>query len=123
MRSCKRGHPILPGLCKPCAKIRQEKYLKRHPESVSEAHKRYKNGPKYINAIYGLPDGTVQKMKKEQAGKCAICELVKPLCVDHNHNNKKVRQLLCRNCNAALGLLKENPELIEKAAAYIRKHL
>jgi Recombination endonuclease VII len=121
MRSCKRGHPVLPGLCKPCAKIRQENFTKRHPERHAEAVRRYKK-TKYRNTAYGLPSGTVQEMEREQGGKCAICDEVKPLCVDHDHITNKVRQLLCNTCNGGIGFLKDNLELVERAADYLRRH-
>jgi hypothetical protein len=42
----------------------------------------------------------------EQGGKCALCR-TKPdyqLYVDHNHETKKVRSLLCARCNTAVGV-------------------
>ncbi|HEC62410.1 MAG TPA: hypothetical protein ENI27_09215 [bacterium] len=64
-----------------------------------------------------------------QNGKCAICECsethtcngkIKRLGVDHDHKSGKIRGLLCHKCNRALGLFQDNPELMKKAAAYVR---
>jgi hypothetical protein len=60
----------------------------------------------------------------QQAYCCAICgvhasELPKALAVDHNHETGKVRGLLCDNCNKAIGLLKDEPLLLEAAAKYL----
>lgn len=42
---------------------------------------------------------------------------------DHNHTSGKRRGNLCAQCNQGLGLFLDNdPELLEKAAAYLRKH-
>lgn len=43
------------------------------------------------------------------------------LAVDHNHKTGKVRGLLCRRCNQALGKLEDDPALFEAAATYLRK--
>jgi hypothetical protein len=75
-------------------------------------------------------------MEEKQNGLCAICK--KPsrliynkkrdewnrekLCVDHNHETGKVRELLCTQCNKALGQLYDSPDLLEIAAKYLRKH-
>ena len=42
------------------------------------------------------------------------------LYVDHCHHTGAVRSLLCQQCNIGMGNLKDDPEILEKAAAYIR---
>jgi hypothetical protein len=50
------------------------------------------------------------------------------LAVDHNHGccpgekscGKCVRGLLCDNCNQAIGKFRDDPELLLKAAEYLR---
>jgi len=44
------------------------------------------------------------------------------LAVDHCHDTNKVRGLLCKNCNTAIGLLKENLETMTKALEYVKFH-
>ena len=39
--------------------------------------------------------------------------------IDHNHTTGKVRGILCHSCNTSLGMLKENPEIINQAIAYL----
>jgi hypothetical protein len=59
-------------------------------------------------------------MISEQDGCCAICRKVpKAFWVDHCHNSKTVRGLLCSGCNTAIGLLKDDPELIGTALNYV----
>jgi hypothetical protein len=42
---------------------------------------------------------------------------------DHRHGNPpKRRELLCNPCNVGIGFFKENPETMENAAAYVRRH-
>lgn len=71
-------------------------------------------------------------MVERQKGLCAICEQPEKgtngrwgkktlqLAVDHNHETSKVRGLLCRRCNQGLGKFEDNPELLEKAASYLK---
>jgi hypothetical protein len=58
-----------------------------------------------------------------QCGVCAICsEPASPdkvLVVDHDHETGKVRGLLCGTCNSAIGLLKDDTEVIVQAALYL----
>ena len=62
-------------------------------------------------------------MVSVQEGKCKICKthqdnLTVPLNVDHNHITKKVRGLLCGNCNRAFGLVNENITTLENMIKY-----
>ena len=50
---------------------------------------------------------------------CIICNLEKPLVVDHDHSTGEVRGGLCMNCNFGLGHFKDNPELLRLAALYL----
>ena len=43
------------------------------------------------------------------------------LVADHCHTTLAKRALLCGDCNLSLGRMKDNPELLRKAAAYIEK--
>ena len=60
-----------------------------------------------------------------QDGKCAICQTEEPgikgFCVDHNHVTGKLRGALCGNCNRGIGLLQDNPEVVQRAADYLRQ--
>lgn len=42
--------------------------------------------------------------------------------VDHDHATGKVRGLLCSRCNSAIGLLLEDPALIDAAKVYLERH-
>jgi len=60
-----------------------------------------------------------------QNGCCAICgnkfKDRKDMHVDHNHITEKVRQLLCNNCNTAIGLMEENVTTLLRAVDYLNK--
>jgi hypothetical protein len=41
--------------------------------------------------------------------------------VDHNHSTMEVRGLLCYTCNYGLPWFRDDPELLERAATYLRR--
>jgi len=62
---------------------------------------------------------------KEQGGGCAICgkpEGRRRMDGDHSSRTGKRRGLLCNEHNLMIGFAKDDPEILEKAAAYLRKH-
>lgn len=76
---------------------------------------------------YGLSVAAYDALLDSQGGACAICGRTKSddtrgyrLAVDHNHETGAVRGLLCGYCNRAIGLMRDDPELLEKAAQYLR---
>lgn len=51
---------------------------------------------------------------------CAICaDPTRRVGWDHDHLTGRHRGWLCNNCNAALGLLRDSPALLTRAAAYL----
>ena len=67
-----------------------------------------------------------RRMLLAQNGLCALCVNAnfkgRRLYVDHNHITGKIRGLLCHSCNVALGLFKENVEVLRLAALYLEQH-
>lgn len=66
------------------------------------------------------------EMLLSQNSVCAICfkhdeKEVRSLAVDHCHKTGKIRGLLCRYCNQALGILNDDIERIKKAVEYLSK--
>ncbi len=76
----------------------------------------------YLRRKYGIGLDEYNVILERQGFKCAICLEDKPLGVDHSHATGLVRQLLCRNCNVALGHLQENPEIMSRAIDYLMMH-
>lgn len=80
---------------------------------------------------YGVTPEWYDARLSEQNGVCAICK--KPettvisgrliqLSVDHCHDSGKVRGLLCRPCNQAIGSLKHDTKLLLSAIVYLETH-
>lgn len=77
----------------------------------------------YIKAKYGITLEEYDQMMEDQNYGCAICgescKINKNLTIDHNHRTGKVRGLLCSKHNRAIGLLEDDPEMLEKALTYL----
>lgn len=109
----------------------KEWYEKNKIRIIAEKQAYAKRNPKKILhwnlAKYGVSADQFEELVVLQDGKCAVCGGKpnggkKRLCVDHNHTTGKLRGLLCDCCNRGLGLLKDNPNILEKAIAYLRSH-
>jgi hypothetical protein len=92
---------------------------------------------------YGITEEDYEKLLVKQKHSCKICgykpdkdqtqpdncqtqpdkdqtQPDKPLYVDHCHQTKAVRGLLCSKCNLALGHMNDDPTRLERAADYLR---
>lgn len=76
--------------------------------------------------LYNLTFDQYVKMLSDQEYKCAICKTElfagKDTHVDHSHSTGKVREILCQNCNKALGLVNDNVSILEGMIKYLKKH-
>jgi len=92
-------------------KQRAAKYWKKWNRSLVAKIKRYNTSfEKFLSIL------------SKSAGMCDICReplSQKNYTVDHNHKNNEIRGILCRKCNAAIGLLKDSPVVIDKAKNYL----
>lgn len=82
---------------------------------------------------YGIDLSDYMDAYKSQRGMCAICGVhrepfdsvngkTNTLVVDHCHSSKRVRGLLCANCNKALGGFKDSTKILASAIKYLKKH-
>ena len=80
-----------------------------------------------LRVNYGLTLEDYDKMLEEQGGVCAICGKPDPthpnLAVDHCHITGKIRGLLCRVCNPAIGALGDDVDSLRKVIAYLQRSL
>ena len=82
---------------------------------------------------YRITGDEYRSLLAKQEGGCAVCGSLCPLggrlAVDHDHAccpgerscGKCVRGLLCVDCNTALGSLKDDVSLLERAVAYLKE--
>lgn len=61
---------------------------------------------------------------------CEVCGSFENLCIDHDHKccdtnitcGKCIRGILCKRCNIAEGLYKNDPHFIQNLIKYMNKH-
>jgi len=79
-----------------------------------------------IRKDYGISVEQYDTMYRAQNGVCAICSGLnlsgRRLAVDHDHATGKIRGLLCSRCNSAIGLARENKDILKQALSYLEKH-
>lgn len=81
----------------------------------------YRRGQQLVR-VYGITAAQFDEMLAKQGGGCAVCggnNGGRTLHVDHNHATGAVRALLCAACNTALGLLREDKQVMLALIAYL----
>jgi hypothetical protein len=122
-RYCARSNP----------EYRERKNAARRAKLASpEARKRRSVASRARNRakLSGWPTEVFDFAWEYQGGRCAICAVAmlptgvskSSVTADHCYATETPRELLCRNCNTGLGLFKDDPARLEKAAMYLRHH-
>lgn len=95
-------------------------YQENRERLLQEAAEKHRANP---GRKYGLTAEVYWKMVEDSKGLCESCgESMEKICVDHDHQTGKVRGLICHPCNVSIGLMKDDPFRLEKAAQYLRNH-
>jgi hypothetical protein len=89
------------------------------------SYRNTKGKEKQLKQRYGITIEEYNDLFLKQGGKCAICskhqsEFKIALAVDHNHETKEIRGLLCFNCNMGIGRLQDSIELLKQAIVYLK---
>jgi hypothetical protein len=82
-----------------------------------------------LKCIYGVDQADFNEMFAAQGGMCAICGTDQPSGdgriaqwnIDHDHSTGKVRGILCSQCNIGIGQLRDDPDLLRRAIAYLER--
>jgi len=114
---------------KEAAAKRKRRWYRRNRESILAAARSRPDRDYHAKKLrgYGMDVEAYEGMQKRQGRVCAICrqppngKRVERLSVDHDHETGKVRGLLCRRCNAALGLCHDSIEWLQEAMKYLTK--
>jgi hypothetical protein len=73
----------------------------------------------------GLDPNVVETYLNSHTKVCEICGMkdeYQAISVDHCHEKKVFRGLLCSKCNTGLGMYNDDPDLLRKAANYLETH-
>lgn len=137
----KKNRDGLRGECKTCSNVFARNWRRANPDKARHnkqmAYWRDKNKRSVkdskLRASYGIGLTQFEGMLSSQGDACAICGTPetrlstvggkRALCVDHCHETGMVRGLVCAGCNSGLGHLRDDPDLLRRAASYIEKHL
>ena len=98
---------------------RQVLWAKANPDSRKITYRKHN-----IKKQYGLDWNEYLNLIKKFNNKCGICggEDSINLSIDHDHKTKKIRGLLCNNCNNGLGRFKDSTSLLKKAIEYLNNN-
>lgn len=107
--------------CKDCMRFKNAKRWANSPEYREKGKLRNRRWQR--ENFYGLSVAGEVLLKAKQNNRCPICAVIfkneGDYHVDHCHSTKKVRGLLCPSCNKGLGLFKDDPESLRRAALYV----
>lgn len=119
--------------CKECRSNYHKSYYRNNLENFKEYYKKLDITDKrkaqirnnHLNHKYGISLDDYENMFRLQGGLCKICqipqsELKQNFAVDHCHKTGKIRGLLCKPCNQALGNFKDSVNLLESAINYLK---
>jgi Recombination endonuclease VII len=78
---------------------------------------------KYRLWKYKLDPALLEEMLAKQSYRCAICRngSSDTLLVNHDHETKRVRGLLCNSCNSGIDFFNDDIALLRKAVVYLRQ--
>lgn len=103
------------GACKVCRSARSKSYR------TDELKLRDKE--RHLQKKYGMSLADYEEMYVKQKGTCPLCLRFRDkLFVDHDHQTDEVRELLCNECNFAIGLTYENVETMKRMIDYVERH-
>ncbi len=119
-------------ICKKCKQDSTYKWREKNKDKYNELAKKWrKNNPNNlygseIKRRYGCDLDTYNALLAAQDFKCKICDYKHNtiqkrarLYVDHCHNSKKIRGLLCHRCNCMLGYARDQIDILKKAVVYL----
>lgn len=140
----RKGGRLLPEIKKCCDCLKEKSLGEFHRQSASkdgrqcrcipcraftDAERRRKDPEKFkrqaanvkLRCCYGLEPEDFTQLRKNQGDRCAICQekFLETPNVDHCHTTKKIRGLLCHNCNRGLGLFKDSSARLLAAMEYL----
>jgi hypothetical protein len=90
-------------------------------EKLLKAYKKHD-----LKRYYKLTPEQYEIMWEAQGRKCAACGSTDPgrktghWCIDHCHDTKLVRGIVCNSCNMAMGQVKDSIERLQQLIDYLR---
>jgi hypothetical protein len=97
-------------------------FCSRHDQRARGYRTRHNLSDAEILHVFEHIGGRCQICKRPQGTKNGTTFRTHGLYLDHDHGTGKLRGLLCNSCNRVLGMMKDNPHWLRKAADYLDQH-
>jgi len=114
---------LLKSRCNTCLYAEHKKWAEDNPDRIRE----YRNKDSWTLAKRcarrGITPEQLFDRYERQEECCAICKdeiTIIDSAIDHNHKTGEFRGVLCKQCNRALGMFKDDPEVIANAVEYLQ---
>jgi hypothetical protein len=97
----------------------QREWTRKNPRKLKEYNLRWR---------YGLTLEEFDAIIASQNDACAVCfrpfnhdPQKRDIVVDHNHDTGQMRGIVCAKCNAILGRVDRDVEILKRAVAYLER--
>lgn len=112
----------------------RKRWAQANPEKGKAYNKKWRDANpdkiknKQLRHDFGITLIDYNRMSDKAGFSCEICKggIEDPttgrretLAVDHCHKQDKIRGILCRHCNTALGLMRDDPTILRAAMQYL----
>ena len=108
--------------CNDCLYKRHKKWTDKNQDKLVEYRDKDPWTLSKRCSRYGItPEVLVEQLEKQESC-CAICKTEISLlnsAIDHNHKTMEFRGVLCKQCNRALGMFKDNATILKNAVEYL----
>ncbi len=102
-------------------KVKQQDYDKQRYETQS-----YKHRDREFKRKFGISLAEKQRIFEAQGSKCDCCgttqEPAKGWSMDHNHKTRRLRGVICPNCNFGIGHFDDDIVKLKQAINYLEKY-
>jgi hypothetical protein len=108
--------------CRGCGEVKPHSEWHRKADGLASRCKACRAAvapAQHLPRKYGLTEVQRAELIASQGGVCCICLSAPATHVDHCHKTGRVRGVLCFNCNSGLGLLRDDPDAMNRAADYL----
>lgn len=113
---------LLKSRCNRCLYKEHRRWTEENADRVQEYRQRDSWTLAKRCARRGItPEQLVDRYERQEKC-CAICKEEITLlnsAIDHNHDTGEFRGVLCKQCNRALGMFKDNPAVLKSAVEYL----
>lgn len=108
--------------CKRCTALQAERWRKSNPDKHRQIYRR-NNHRHNIRKRFGLTVDQFDALVAKYGDRCAICQQPESrrrrLSLDHCHKTGELRGFICSRDNIVLGLVRDDPALLRRAAEYL----